>query len=94
MKRAALGLAALAAATVALAQQTTPQTPTDPRTSTIPQQQTTPPADSSVRLTEADRQTLMRSCMMQVQADNPIVPEKNVKTYCDNAVRSYSPRGN
>jgi hypothetical protein len=32
--------------------------------------------------------------MMQVQADNPNVPEKDVKTYCDNAVKSYSPRGN
>ncbi len=92
MKRA-LALAALVSATVALAQQTTPA---DPRTSTIlQQQQTAPPSDSIARsMSESDKQTLMRNCMRQVQADNPNVPEKDVKVYCDNAVKSYSARGN
>jgi hypothetical protein len=46
-------------------------------------------------MSESDKQTLMRNCTKQVQADNPGVPEKDVKTYCDKAVKSYSaqPRG-
>ena len=90
MKRAALALAALAAATVALAQQTTP--PAEPQTSTAPREQTAPPADSSARMSEADKQTLMRDCMRQVQAANPSVPEKDVKAYCDKQVKSYTPQ--
>ncbi len=90
MKRAALALAALAAATVALAQQTTPPTAAEPSTSTTPQEQTAPPADSSTRMSEADRQTLMRDCVRQVQAANPSVPEKDVKAYCDKEVKNYS----
>jgi hypothetical protein len=89
VKRAALALAALTAATLALAQQTTPPTTAEPRTSATPQEQTAPPADSSARMSEADKQTLMRNCMKQVQGDNPNVPEKDVKTYCDRAVKSY-----
>ena len=95
MKRAALALAVMTAATIALAQQTTPPTTTEPPTSTAPQQRTAP-ADSSARsMSESDKQTLMRNCTKQVQADNPGVPEKDVKTYCDKAVKSYSaqPRG-
>ncbi len=91
MKRAALALAAMIAATLALAQQTTPPTTAEPRTSTTPQEQTAPPADSSARsMSEADKQTLMRNCTRQVQADNPNVPEKDVKAYCNKAVKSYS----
>lgn len=85
MKRAALALA-LAAATVAPAQQIPSQTPAEPPARSAPQERTTPPA----RLSEVDRQTLMTGCTRQVQADNPNVPEKDIKAYCDEAVKSYS----
>ena len=90
MKRAALSLAALAAATVGLAQQTTPQTPAVPRTSTTPQEQTTPPADPGARMSLTDKLILMGDCMRHAQAANPGVPEKDIKTYCDKRVTSYS----
>jgi len=87
VKRTALALAALTATTVGLAQQTAPPTSAKPRT---PQEQTAPPADSNSRMSEADRQTLMKDCVKQVQAANPSVPEKDVKAYCDKQVKSYS----
>ena len=91
MKRTPLALAALAAASVALAQQTTPPTATEP--STTPQEQTAPPAASSARMTDADRQALMNKCMTQVQAANPNVPAKDIKAYCDKEIKSIaSPR--
>ena len=90
MKRAALALAAMAATTIALAQQTTPRA--EPPTSTAPQEQTAPPPDASPRMSETDKQTLMRDCVRQVQAANPSVPEKDVKAYCDKQVKSYSPQ--
>ena len=90
MKRAALALAAMAATTIALAQQTTP--PSESPRSTAPQEQTAPPADASPRMSETDKQTLMRDCVRQVQAANPSVPEKDVKAYCDKQVKSYSPQ--
>ena len=90
MKRAAFTLAALAAATVALAQQTNPPPPAEPPTSTTPQEQAAPPADSSTRMSEADKQDLWRDCVKQVQAANPSVPENDVKAYCDKQVKSYS----
>jgi hypothetical protein len=89
MKRVALALAALTVATLAVAQQTTPPTTAGPPTSTTPQEQTVPRADSKLRLSEADKQTLVRDCLRQVQANNPNVPEKDVKAYCDNAVKNY-----
>ena len=89
MRLGILGLAALAATTVALAQQTNPPT-AEPPTSTTPQEQTAPPADSSTRMTEADKQALWRDCVKQVQAANPTVPEKDVKAYCDKQVQNYS----
>ena len=93
MKRAALALAALAAATVAIAQQTTPPSSAEPRTSTTPQEQTAPPADSSARMSEADKQALMNKCLTQVQAANPNVPEKDIRNYCDQEIKSIaSPR--
>ena len=88
MKRAALALSALAAATVALAQQTAPQTP---RTSTTPQEQTAPPANSGARMHEADQQALMTDCMKKVQAAHPSVAEKDIKAYCDKQMKTYSP---
>jgi hypothetical protein len=89
MKRVALTLAGLAMATVALAQ-TPPPTTTEPRTSATPQEQRASPTDSRTRLSEADKLTLMNDCMRQVEADNPKVPEKNVRDYCDQAVKRYS----
>ena len=88
MKRAALALAALAAASVSLAQQTTQPPPAEPQT---PQEQA-PPADSSSRMSEADKQALLKDCVKQVQAANPSVPEKDVKAYCDKQGNSYSPQ--
>jgi hypothetical protein len=91
VKRAALlGLGALAAASFALAQQTTPAP--EPRTSPAPQEQAAPPADSSASMSEADKKTLMNDCVKQVQAANPSVPAKDVQAYCDQKVKSYSPQ--
>ena len=93
MKRAASALAALAAATVALAQQTAPPTPAEPRTSPAPQEQATPPVNSSARMSEADKQSLMNKCVTQVQAANPNVPPKDVRNYCEEEIKSIaSPR--
>ena len=90
MRLGTLGLTALAATTVALAQQTNPPTPAEPSTSTTPQEQTAPPADSSTRMSEADKQDLWKDCVKQVQAANPTVPEKDVKDYCDKQIQNYS----
>jgi hypothetical protein len=91
MKRAALALAALAAATVALAQQTSP--PTSAKSPSSSQEQTPPPADSSARMSDADKQALMNKCMTQVQAANPNVPAQDIKAYCDKEIKSIaSPR--
>lgn len=86
MKRAALALAALAGASVAPAQQTPSQAPAEPPAHTTTQDQKTAPA----RLSEVDKRILMTDCTRQVQADNPNVPEKKIKAYCDKAVESYS----
>ena len=88
--RTALALAALAAATVALAQQTSPPSPSDPQTSTPPQEQTAPPADSSTRMSDADKQALMNKCVTQVQAANPNVPEKDIRAYCDREIKNIA----
>ena len=90
MKRAALALAALAAATVGLAQQTTPQTSAASRTNTISQEQRAAPADPSPRMSETDKLILMGDCMRQVQSAHPSVPGKDAKAYCDERVKSYS----
>jgi len=88
--RTALALAALAAATVALAQQTAPPTRAESQSSTAPQEQTAPPADSSTRMSDADRQALMNKCVTQVQAANPSVPEKDIRAYCDREIKNLS----
>ena len=90
MKRATLALAALSAATVSLAQQTTPRNPAEPRTGSTPQEQTVPPADPSPRMSETERMILTGDCMRQMQAAHPSVPEKDAKAYCDKRVKSYS----
>jgi hypothetical protein len=41
-------------------------------------------------MSEADRQSLWKDCVRQVQAANPSVPEKDVKAYCDKQVKNYS----
>ena len=84
MKRATLALTALAAATVALAQQTPPPTPAEPRTNTTPQEQTAP------RMSEADKLRLMNHCTRLVQAARPSLPEKDIKAYCEKKVESYA----
>ena len=88
MKRAALALAALAAATVALAQQTSP--PTSAERPSSSREQTPPPADSSARMSDADKQALMSKCVTQVQAANPNVPEKEIRAYCDKEIKSLA----
>lgn len=84
MKRATLALAALVAATVALAQQTPAPTPPEARTSTTPQERTAP------RLSETDKLSLMNNCTRLVQAAHPSVPEKDIKAYCEKKVNSYA----
>ena len=92
MKRlsAVFALTALAAASVALAQQATPQTPAAPPASTSSQEQspTTPPADPSAQPNSQDKQALMKDCLTQVQAANPTAPKDDVKAYCDKQVKS------
>lgn len=90
MKRAALALAALAAATVSLAQQATSQSSAEARTRASPQEQTGPPSDASPRMSETDRLILMGDCLRQVQAARPSMPEKDAKAYCDKRVKGYS----
>lgn len=82
MKRlsAVFALAALGAATGALAQQTYQQQP--------PQQ---PPASSSQTTpSKADTQALMKDCLTKVQAANPNASKDDVKAYCDKKVKEYS----
>ena len=88
--KSALALAVLTASTIALAQQTTPPSPAQPQTSTTPQEPTAPPAGSSSRMSETDKQTLTRDCTRQVQASHPSVPEKDIRGYCEQEVNSYS----
>ena len=90
MKRTALALAALAAATVALAQQTAPSAPGERCSIAILLEWAAPPADSSTRMSDADRQALMNKCVTQVQAANPSVPEKDIRAYCDREIKNLS----
>ncbi len=90
MKRAVFALGTLAAATIALAQQTSPSP--EPPASTAPQEQTAPSTDASPRTSQPDRQALMKDCLSQVQAANPSVPEKQIRDYCEKQVTSYSPQ--
>jgi len=91
VKRAALALAALSVAAVAPAQQTPSHTAAQPPlTLSASKQKTTPPP----RLSKADKQNLVASCLRQVQANNPNVPGENIRAYCDEALQSYSTRAN
>jgi hypothetical protein len=93
VKRLALALAALAAATVAIAQ----VNPTEPPASTTQQQHsTTPPSDPNAGMSsessKASQQALMKDCMTQVQAANPGVPGKDIKKFCENEISKSSPK--
>lgn len=92
MKRVALALAALAAATVALAQQTTPPCPGEPRTSAIPHEQAAPRTDSIARMSQADKRDLMNKCVKQTHATNPNVPENDIRGYCDEGIKNVTSR--
>jgi hypothetical protein len=75
-------LTALAAATVALAQQ---QTAPQPQAQTPSSSQSQTPSDP-----KADKQALMKDCLTQVRAANPGADEKDIKDYCTKRVNTYS----
>jgi hypothetical protein len=83
VKRAALALAALVASAVALGQQTTQRPSAQRHTNTTSQEQRAP------RMSETDKLTLINDCTRQVQAAHPSVPEKEVKAYCEDRLKSY-----
>ena len=74
-------LTAIAAATVATAQQT-PSSAQPPASTS--QSQTTPPSDSS----KADKEALMRKCIAQTKTDHPGATASDVKDYCKKRVES------
>jgi hypothetical protein len=41
-------------------------------------------------MSEADKQTLMNKCVTQVQAANPNVPQKDIRNYCDQEIKSIA----
>jgi hypothetical protein len=98
---AAFALSALAAATVGLAQQATQQTPTQPPPAA---DQAPPPSDSGSTnqapspsgpsAGTADKQSLMKDCMAQLQAANPNVPLKEIQVYCDDQVKKLTSQPN
>jgi hypothetical protein len=86
MKRVAtvFALTALAAGSIAIAQQYSPST-------------SPPPASSSSSATSqdqstssSDKQALMKKCLTQVQAANPTASAKDIQAYCDREVKAYS----
>jgi len=40
-------------------------------------------------MSESDKLTLITDCTRQVQAAHPSVPEKEVKAYCEERLKSY-----
>ena len=93
MKRtsALFALTAMAAATVALAQQAAPPTPAQPPSSATSRSRQLRRGTPSARTSSAaDKQALMKDCLTQVQAANPNVPAKDIQAYCDKQVKSYS----
>jgi len=75
-------LTALAAATVATAQQTPPSAQ-PPASTSQSQRQTTPPDTS-----KPDKQALMRNCIAQTKTDHPGATANDVKDYCKKRVES------
>jgi hypothetical protein len=102
MKRLTAGFAltTLAAASLALAQ--TAQTPdtSAPPADTQSQMQSQPPSDqspgsqgsdqSTTQSGSADKDTLMKNCISQVQASNPNVSSKDITDFCDREVNRAS----
>lgn len=41
-------------------------------------------------MSEADKQALMNKCVTQVQAANPNVPQKDIRAYCDQEIKSIA----
>jgi len=80
-------LTALAAGSMALAQQSSPSTSTPPPSSTSSSTSQDPSASTS---SSSDKQALMKKCVTQVQAANPTAPMKDIQAYCDKEVKSYS----
>ena len=88
-------LTALAAATVATAQQTPPSAEAPPDTNqsqsqTMPPSQTAPPSDTSSGISKAEKKELMEHCITQVQADNPSATANDIKDVCKQRLKSYS----
>jgi hypothetical protein len=88
-------LTALAAATVAIGQQTptSAEPPSDTNQSqsqAAPPSETMRPSDTSNESRKADRQELMANCITRVQANNPIATAKEIKDVCKKRVNSYS----
>jgi hypothetical protein len=87
MKRLAtvFALTALAAGSIAMAQQYSPSTSSAP-----------PPSSSSSATSQeqstssSDKQALMKKCLTQVQAANPTASAKDIQAYCDREVKAYS----
>jgi hypothetical protein len=79
-------LTALAAATVATAQQT-PSSAQPPASTSRSQSQTTPPSDPR----KADKEALMRNCIAQTKTDHPGATANDVKDYCMKRVESSTP---
>jgi hypothetical protein len=97
MKRltAAFALTTLAAATLALAQSAQTPDTSAPSSDTQSQMQSQPSDQSSssqstdqstTQSGTADKETLMKTCMSQVQASNPNVSQKDIKDFCDREV--------
>lgn len=83
MKRLSVlfALAALSAATGALAQQSYQQQSP---------QQSPPSSSQQTPSSKADTQALMKDCLTKVQAANPNASKEDVKAYCDKKVKEYS----
>jgi len=87
-------LTALAAATVALAQQqTTPQSEAPPPASPSQSQTPSDPSDAD-KQAQQPKALMMKDCMTQVQAANPTVPEKDIRDFCNKQVNSQSSQPN
>ena len=86
MKRLAtvFALTALAAGSIALAQQTSPST------SSAPPARSSSSTSQDPSTSASDKQALMKKCLTQVQAANPTASMKDIQAYCDKEVKAYS----
>jgi len=85
-------LTALAAGSMALAQQSSPSTSTPPPDSSTSSSRSSSTSQdpSASTSSSSDKQALMKKCVTQVQAANPTAPMKDIQAYCDKEVKSYS----